>query len=76
MSIAYIREHYGVPAKVGRRVRYTWRGERYGTIVGTSGQYLRIRLDGEKRSGLYHPTWEVEYLTEQPPQPERQEGGA
>ncbi|AHH20800.1 hypothetical protein NONO_c60240 [Nocardia nova SH22a] len=23
---------------------------------------LRIRLDGEKHSAPYHPTWELEYL--------------
>lgn len=55
----YIRNHYNVPAKRGGRVRYNGKP---GVITGTRGQYLRIRLDGEKRAGNYHPTWRIEYL--------------
>ncbi len=33
-----------------------------GTITGERGCYLRITLDGDKNSGIYHPTWEIEYL--------------
>lgn len=62
-SLAYIREHYNVPAHLNGRVRYTWRGERLGTIVGTSGARLLIRLDGDQGWSPYHPTWEIEYLT-------------
>jgi hypothetical protein len=61
-SLAYIRRYYGVPAVIPGRVRYTWRGERFGTIVGTSGAYLMILLDGDRRPSAFHPTWELEYV--------------
>jgi hypothetical protein len=35
-----------------------------GVITGFSGAYLRIRLDGDKHSGRWHPTWRIEYVTE------------
>ena len=65
MSIEQIRQSRGVPAKVGGRVIYTGgaSGERReGKIVGTYQGYLRIRLDGDKHPGNYHPTWKLEYL--------------
>jgi hypothetical protein len=65
MSLDYIRNHYRVPAKVNGRVRYTWRGDRFGTIVGADGGYLLVRLDGDQDAGIYHPTWEIEYLTDE-----------
>ena len=55
----YIRKCYQVPAKQGGRVRYKGK---LGTIVGSYGAYLRIRLDGENQAGNYHPTWKIEYL--------------
>lgn len=58
----YIRKKYGVPAKRGGRVHYTY-GNKFGTITSASGGYLRIRMDGEKHSRRYHPTWCIEYLT-------------
>lgn len=58
-SLDYIRNRYHVPAKRGGKVRY--RGKS-GTIVGAHRGYLRIRLDGEKSIGNYHPTYELEYL--------------
>jgi len=65
MGIAFIRKTYGVPAKVGARVEYcSTAGPRKGTITGTRYATLRIRLDGEKRSGLYHPKWNIRYLPE------------
>lgn len=33
-----------------------------GTIIGSRGGDLRIRLDGDKHPGNYHPTWELDYL--------------
>ena len=72
MSMQYIRNTYGVPAKRGARVEYT--GEispTVGTIVGTEGARLRIRMDGETYTGIYHPTWEMRYL---PAQCEAQKG--
>lgn len=31
--------------------------------TGSDGSRIRVRLDDEKRSKLYHPTWCMEYLT-------------
>ena len=33
-----------------------------GTITGSDGAHLRIRLDGNKHSYVFHPTWKIEYL--------------
>jgi hypothetical protein len=61
-SLAYIRNHYRVPAELKGRVRYTGSGPaRNGTIVGTSGAYLLIQMDGDRDWAPYHPTWELEY---------------
>lgn len=64
----WIRSQYGVPAKRGGRVEYTpcegskdAPGKR-GTITGANGGHLLIRLDGEKHSRPYHPTWQLRYL--------------
>lgn len=62
MGIKYIRDYYKVPAKIGGLVLYNGRP---GVIVAGYKQYLRIRLDGEKRSGIYHPTYLIEYLPAQ-----------
>lgn len=59
MSIEYIRKTYKVPAKVGGKIIFEGHP---GIITGTNGPHLRIRLDDEKRSGYYHPTWNIEYL--------------
>ena len=59
MSMQYIRDYYGVPAKRGGRVRYM--GDKTGKITGTKGPHLRIRLDGEKVIHSYHPRWNIEY---------------
>lgn len=70
MSMKWIRSQYGVPAKRGGRVEYTPcegstdKTGRFGTITGTSGPHLLIRLDGEKHARPYHPTWQLRYLTE------------
>lgn len=55
----YIRSYYGVPAKRGGRIKYKGR---LGTITGSHNARLCVRLDGDKQSGDYHPTWEIEYL--------------
>ena len=61
--MAWIRENYGVPCKRGGRVRYSGAGlPRLGTITKTCLGRLRILLDGDRRSGIYHPTWKIEYL--------------
>ena len=62
-TLAYIRDRYNVPAQLHGQVRYTGSGPaRLGSIVGTSGASLLIRLDGERDWAPYHPTWEIEYL--------------
>ena len=58
MSMAYIRRHYAVPAKRGMRVVAN---RETGTITGSTGARLRIRIDGQRRAGLYHPTWRIQY---------------
>lgn len=64
----YIRETYKVPAKRGGRVEYLASdGDLMeGTITGSDGAYLLIRLDGAKHSGRYHPTWALKYLPDGP----------
>lgn len=76
MSMKYIRDYYKVPAKRGARIEFEddvyafiygfladpkkqWRK---GTIVGSSGQYLRVRFDGENIIKKVHPTWKLKYL--------------
>jgi len=64
MGVETVRRLYGVPAKVGGRVEYTGQGRpELGTITGTIGAHLLIRLDGKKHSLPFHPTWELRYLT-------------
>lgn len=67
-SFSYINSTYKLNVKRGTRVRYTGSkaaksvGGLLGTITSASGTYLMIRLDGEKKSQPYHPTWELEVL--------------
>ncbi len=58
MTMAYIRSHYGVPARKGMQVKV---GDRLGMITGARCQYLLILLDGEKGSTPHHPTYEIDY---------------
>ncbi len=58
-GFAYIRSYYKVPATRGGRVR-TSKNE-LGTITGTSGPHVKVRLDGEKHAHPYHPT-DLTYL--------------
>ena len=70
MSMSYIRETYGVPAKRGGRVEYLGTTPpRMGTIVSACDASLRIRLDGDKNAGKYHPTWMLRYFIN-PPEPQ------
>lgn len=65
MSFKYIQDSYKVPAYKGARVEYTeTNGEvRRGTITGTTGAHLLVKLDGPKqKAGKYHPTWNLKYL--------------
>ncbi len=69
MSLDYIRTTYGVPATRGGRIRYTGGPTpTLGTITGTDGGHLMIKLDGLKHSNPFHPTWEIEYLANVPTQ--------
>lgn len=63
MSLAYIRNYYGVPAKKGVRVKAYGKP---GTVTGASNAHLLIKLDGEQRSNPYHPTHDIEYLEQEP----------
>jgi len=57
----YIRRMYGVSAKRGGRVVADGKsGTITGTVSGTA--WLRIRLDGEERTSVWHPTWRMEYV--------------
>jgi len=60
-----VRRTYGVPAKVGQRIRYTGGNEpRMGTIRSAEGAHSMIQLDGDRHTtGPYHPTWKIEYVS-------------
>jgi len=58
MSLDYIREHYRVPAEVGRRVVCSGKP---GTITKAINHYLGVTLDGQEGALPYHPTQEVQY---------------
>lgn len=67
MSLETLRKQYAVPAWRGVRVRYTGEATpRLGVIIGSRDSYLRIRFDGQKTSGNFHPTWMIEYLENEP----------
>lgn len=55
----YIRSYYKVPAKVGGMVIADGRP---GKIIGANGHKLIIRLEGERRSSYWHPTWNIRYI--------------
>jgi hypothetical protein len=57
-SLDYVRRYYGVPARRGMRVVADGKP---GVITCGAGAHIRIRLDGEKRSHPWHPTWHMDY---------------
>ncbi|XAO35522.1 hypothetical protein SEA_MORGANA_88 [Gordonia phage Morgana] len=57
MSAEYVRRAYGVDYRRGDRLLVDGRA---GTLVSFPGQYLGVRLDGERRTSRCHPTWRVE----------------
>lgn len=61
MSMGYIRKTYGVPVKQGIRVTLDFDGQK-GVITSADGAYVRVKLDGEKRSVRVHPE-ELNYGT-------------
>jgi len=56
----YVREHYGVPAEIGRRVTVYGKP---GIIADDRGNYIGVNLDCDKPGVIVnaHPTSEVEY---------------
>lgn len=66
MGMQYIRSTYKVPAKRGVRVRMIPAGgeafAQCGVITGSRGINLLIKMDGERKSQPYHPTWCLEYI--------------
>ena len=56
--LQYVRDYYQVPAYKG--VRVTVYGKS-GLIVGGDGPYIRVKVDGQKHAGNYHPTDGVTY---------------
>jgi hypothetical protein len=61
MSFEYIRQHYEVPAEIGRRVNVYGKP---GIIVQDRGHYIGVNFDADKPGVVRnaHPTSEVEYL--------------
>lgn len=60
MSCEYVREHYGVPAVLGRRVAVRGRA---GIIAEDRGHYIGVNFDDTKPGHIFnvHPTDEVDY---------------
>ena len=59
----YIRRTYSVPAKRGGRVAWTTaENAAQGVIVGSHGQYLRVRMDDSGLTLTLHPTWMILYI--------------
>ena len=64
MNCEYVREYYGVPAEIGRRVNF--RGK-LGTIMEDLGAHIGVEMDDEPDLTVpLHPTWEMEYLEMKP----------
>lgn len=62
MCMAWVRKYYGVPAKRGLRVAYTYRGYRLGVITSATHGRINIRFDGETNTTMqFHPTFEIDY---------------
>jgi hypothetical protein len=61
MNCEYVKQHYGVPAEIGRLVKVN--GKR-GIIAEDRGHYIGVNFDADKPGEIRnaHPTSEVEYL--------------
>lgn len=61
MACEYVRQHYGVPAAIGRRVTVSGKP---GVIAADRGHYIGVNFDCDKPGVILnaHPTWQVEYL--------------
>ena len=67
MSLQYIRDTYGVPAKRGGRIEFKRENGAVfsGRITGSDGQYLSVRFDcfNTKNSAAnLHPTYNIRYF--------------
>jgi hypothetical protein len=60
-GLEYVRDYYGVPAVIGRRVEADGRE---GVITGGDGQYLLVRIAGENAPSRWHPMWRMHYFIE------------
>ena len=60
MGMAAVRRRYGVPAKRGMRVR-VYDG-RVGRITSTYGDNIYVRIDNDRHTRLFHPTWRITYF--------------
>ena len=58
MSFEYIKNYYGVPAEIGRRV--TVDGKQ-GVIAEDLGSHIGVRFDGENTVVPCHQAWRVIY---------------
>lgn len=59
-NFEYVREYYGVPAEIGRRVIVSGKA---GVIAADRGHYIGVNFDADKPGVIYncHPTSDVEY---------------
>ena len=60
MSCDYVRDYYGVPAEVGRRVTVSGKP---GIIAADRGHYIGVNFDNDRPGVILncHPTSEVVY---------------
>jgi hypothetical protein len=64
MTMQYVRDTYGVPAKRGARVQvYTKDGQVLRGTITRATHYVYVRIDGERYGWPYHPT-ELLYITQ------------
>lgn len=61
MNCEYVREYYGVPAEIGRRITVSGKPA---IITADRGHYIGVTLDSDKPGVVRnaHPTSEVVYL--------------
>ncbi|MFE5037150.1 hypothetical protein [Streptomyces sp. NPDC056683] len=57
-SIEHIRNYYGLALRVGLDVKHEGRP---GVIVGFSGQYVEVQIEGDDHTTTCHATAEMEY---------------
>ena len=61
MNCEYVRNYYGVPAEIGRRVVVQGKP---GIIAADRGNYIGVNFDSDKPGDILnaHPTSDVQYL--------------